>query len=78
MRVFGLVFLLATLPLVAIGLAALAGRDYVSGALVLGTAIAIGHLGLELVALMRPTSGDDDEVTHDGLDARDEGGTESP
>ncbi len=51
LRALGVAGLLATVPLMLIALRALAGRDYVGGALVVFAAAAVGHLGLELVAL---------------------------
>ncbi len=50
-RMYGVVCLLATVPLLWVALRYLAGRDYVAGALVIVASAAVGHLGLELVAL---------------------------
>lgn len=51
LRALGVAGLLATVPLMLLALRALAARDYVGGALVVFAAAAVGHLGLELVAL---------------------------
>lgn len=51
LRAFGLVALVGTAPLLWFALRALGERDYVGGALLVFGAAAIGHLGLELVAL---------------------------
>lgn len=51
LRTFGLGALVGTVPLLWIALGALGERDYVGGALLVFAAAAIGHLGLELVAL---------------------------
>lgn len=51
LRAYGFVCLLATVPLLWLALRYLAGRDYVAGALVIVASAALGHLGLELVAL---------------------------
>lgn len=52
MRTLGVFFLVAGVPLVIVALAHLADRDYVAGGLLVFAAAAIGHLGLELVALV--------------------------
>ncbi len=54
---------LGTVPLLWAALRALGGRDYVSGALLVFAAAAVGHLGLELLALGRrePTVESDEE-----------------
>lgn len=51
MRALGLLLVVAAVPLVLVALRHLAERDYVAGGLVVFAAAAIGHLGLELVAL---------------------------
>lgn len=51
LRPLGLAALVGTMPLLWLALRALAERDYVSGALLVFATAAIGHLGLELVAL---------------------------
>ncbi len=51
LRTFGLLALVGTAPLLWFALRALGERDYVGGALLVFAAAAIGHLGLELVAL---------------------------
>ncbi len=51
MRSLGLAFLVGTVPLVLVALRALAERDYVAGGLMVFAAAAMGHLGLEIVAL---------------------------
>lgn len=62
LRVLGLTALCATAPLLWLALRGLAERDYVAGALLVFAAAAIGHLGLELVALAaRPASAAEDE-----------------
>ncbi|MCB9535916.1 MAG: hypothetical protein H6704_06590 [Myxococcales bacterium] len=67
LRALGVAGLLATVPLMLLALRALAGRDYVGGALVVFAAAAVGHLGLELVALdaepapAPPTDDEDDD-----------------
>ncbi len=65
LRRLGVVYLLATVPLLWVALRYLAGRDYVAGALVIVASAAVGHLGLELVALAQgaaaPTIEEDDE-----------------
>lgn len=48
----GIVALVATAPLLWVALQALGERDYVAGALLVFAAAAVGHLGLELVALV--------------------------
>lgn len=62
----GAVALLGAIPLLVIAVGTLAERDYVGGALLVFASAAIGHMGLELVALgeaARPrTSGGDDDV----------------
>lgn len=50
----GLVALLGTAPVLVAAMTYLGGRDYVAGGLLVFAAAAIGHLGLELVALGRP------------------------
>lgn len=50
-RAFGLAALVGTVPLLWFALRALGERDYVGGALLVFGAAAIGHLGLELIAL---------------------------
>lgn len=52
-RTLGLAALIGTAPLMWFALAALGERDYVAGALLVFASAAIGHLGLELVALAR-------------------------
>lgn len=62
-RGLGIGALLGTVPLLWGALAALGERDYVSGALLVFAAAAIGHLGLELVALGsrgEPAAAEDD------------------
>ncbi len=51
LRTLGLGALVSTAPLLWFALRALGERDYVGGALLVFAAAAIGHLGLELVAL---------------------------
>lgn len=51
LRALGLGALVGTMPLLWFALRALGERDYVGGALLVFAAAAIGHLGLELVAL---------------------------
>ena len=51
LRGLGSVGLLGTVPLMLWALRALAARDYVAGALLVFAAAAVGHLGLELMAL---------------------------
>lgn len=51
LRTLGLGALVGTAPLLWFALRALGERDYVGGALLVFAAAAIGHLGLELVAL---------------------------
>ena len=51
LRSFGTLCLVGTLPLLWGALRALAERDYVSGTLGVVAVAAVGHLGLELVAL---------------------------
>lgn len=59
LRVAGLIALAATAPLLWFALRALAERDYVGGALLVFAGAAIGHLGLELLALStRPAGGE--------------------
>jgi hypothetical protein len=50
-RTLGLAFLVGTVPLVLVALRSLAERDYVAGGLLVFAAAAIGHLGLEVVAI---------------------------
>ncbi len=57
LRGYGIVCLLGTVPLLWIALRYLAGRDYVAGALVIVASAAVGHLGLELVALAEGARG---------------------
>ena len=47
----GAAALLGAIPLLVIAVGALAERDYVGGALLVFASAAIGHMGLELVAL---------------------------
>jgi hypothetical protein len=68
LRALGVAGLLATVPLMLLALRALAARDYVGGALVVFAAAAVGHLGLELVALDAeppPAPVDDDDEDED-------------
>lgn len=51
LRAFGLIALAGTAPVLWFALRALGERDYVGGALLVFAAAAVGHLGLELVAL---------------------------
>lgn len=51
LRALGIGALLGTAPLLWFALRALGERDYVGGALLVFAGAAIGHLGLELVAL---------------------------
>ena len=51
LRTLGIGALVSTAPLLWFALRALGERDYVGGALLVFAAAAIGHLGLELVAL---------------------------
>ena len=51
LRGLGTLGLLGTVPLMLAALRALAERDYVAGALLVFGAAAVGHLGLELMAL---------------------------
>jgi hypothetical protein len=51
MRTLGLAFLVGVVPLVLAALRALAERDYVAGGLLVFAAAAVGHLGLEVVAI---------------------------
>jgi hypothetical protein len=51
MRALGLAFLVGSVPLVVLALRHLADRDYVAGGLLVFASAAVGHLGLELVAL---------------------------
>ena len=53
LRRVGLLALMASAPVLWYALQALAGRDYVGGALLIFASAAVGHLGLELVALAR-------------------------
>lgn len=50
-EVGGYLALLGVVPLLWESLTALAGRDYVAGGLLVFAAAAIGHVGVELVAL---------------------------
>lgn len=43
--------LLGTIPLLVLAIGQLAARDYVGGALLIFASAAVGHLGLELLAL---------------------------
>lgn len=62
------VFLLFAPGLMLIAIAQLAGRDYVAAALLTASAIAFGHLGVELVRLTRPPASDEiDSADGDGL-----------
>lgn len=59
----GAVALLGAIPLLIIAVGALAERDYVGGALLVFASAAIGHMGLELVALgeqLKSNTADDD------------------
>ena len=47
----GAVALLGAIPVLVIAIGALAERDYVGGALLVFASAAVGHMGLELVAL---------------------------
>lgn len=58
LRISGLVALAATAPLMWFALRALGERDYVGGALLVFAAAAIGHLGLELLALAARPAGE--------------------
>jgi len=57
----GVVALLGTAPVLVAAMGHLAVRDYVAGGLLVFAAAAIGHLGLELVALGRPAAVADEE-----------------
>ncbi len=60
LRIAGLIALAATAPLMWFALRGLGERDYVGGALLVFAAAAIGHLGLELLALAaRPARGEE-------------------
>jgi hypothetical protein len=59
----GALALLGTIPLLVMAVGRLAERDYVGGGLLIFAGAAIGHMGLELVALgehRRPTEADDE------------------
>lgn len=62
----GAAALLGAIPLLVIAVGALAERDYVGGALLVFASAAVGHMGLELVALgegARPApAGEDDDA----------------
>ena len=62
----GLTCLVGSVPLLVLALRELAGKDYVAGALIIFGAAAVGHLGLELVALgterARPTPAPEEEL----------------
>lgn len=47
----GLVFVVAVVPLIWLGIQHLSTRDYVGGGLLIFAAAAVGHLGLELLSL---------------------------
>lgn len=69
LRLLGVAGLLGTVPMMLLALRALAGRDYVGGALVVFAAAAVGHLGLELVALDQdppPVEPDEDDDEQGG------------
>ena len=66
MRALGTAGLLATVPLMLVALRSLAERDYVSGALLVFGAAAVGHLGLELVALARGEPALSESVEEEG------------
>ncbi len=51
LRVISVTALLGVIPLIWVALRYLASRDYAAGAIVVVAAAAVGHLGLELVAL---------------------------
>lgn len=57
----GVVALLGTAPILVAAMGHLAARDYVAGGLLVFAAAAVGHLGLELVALGRPAAVADEE-----------------
>lgn len=48
--------LLGTIPLLAFAVEHLAGRAYVAGALMVFAAAAVGHMGVELLALRKAES----------------------
>lgn len=59
----GALALLGTIPLLVMAVGRLAERDYVAGGLLIFAGAAVGHMGLELVALgehHRPTDGGDE------------------
>lgn len=60
----GAAALLATIPLLVMAVGQLASRDYVGGALLIFAGAAVGHMGLELVALGEhgPRSADEDDA----------------
>ena len=62
LRGFGVSCLLGAVPLLWLALRYLAGRDYVAGALVVVASAAVGHLGLELVALTAGEPGGEEEL----------------
>lgn len=49
----GVAFVVAVVPLLLLGISHLGVRDYVGGGLLIFGAAAVGHLGLELMALGR-------------------------
>ncbi len=51
LRALGFSALLGSVPILWVALRYLAERDYVAGALAVVASAAVGHLGLELVAL---------------------------
>lgn len=59
----GAAALLGTIPLLVMAVGQLAARDYVGGALLIFGGAAVGHMGLELVALGEhgPRAPGDDE-----------------
>lgn len=56
--------LLAAIPLLVMAVGQLASRDYVGGALLIFAAAAVGHMGLELIALgeHHPRAADEDDA----------------
>ncbi|MEZ4475079.1 MAG: hypothetical protein R3F60_30670 [bacterium] len=60
-----MVALLAVAPLLVAAMGHLGARDYVAGGLLIFAAAAVGHLGLELVALGSPASPRDPDDEED-------------
>ncbi|MCB9547747.1 MAG: hypothetical protein H6706_18120 [Myxococcales bacterium] len=61
----GVAALLGVVPLLVAAMGHLGGRDYVAGGLLIFAAAAVGHLGLELVALGTPATARDPDDEED-------------